>query len=592
MSIKIICGDSLVELKKLSENSVDSICCDPPYGLSFMGKKWDYDVPSVEMWKEALRVLKPGGHLLSFGGSRTYHRMAVAIEDAGFEIRDQIMYVYGSGFPKSLNIGKAVDKLQGNKREDLGKSPASRDNAPNHTVIARGAFSGDARITKGSSPYEGWGTALNPSHEPIVLARKPLSESTIALNVLRWGTGGINIDGCRVGDTVETWPKSRSYDSDKMAKPHSDQNFTKHETQLTGEVPSGRFPANFIHDGSDEVVRLFPDSKSTKGGTRGGGEAFFGNRNNQDRNGFDDSGSAARFFKTCKDTQKHAIMSVCNDINVNNVGSNLMISQLTEKIVKIHSVLKSATPNLDLLNQNLNALFVEQSAKNTGIDFVAKLVVIKEVPEDLVSQEELQAIQDFITNYKKCSLTQRNADAEKWESINITQITTNLLKLCGYVLSVTDKNTSLDTKEKAEQKSEHASFAYFPKASKKDRNEGLEGFEEKQTTGGGGLTAGFREDGSYETASAGGKYGSIKAKQTNSHPTVKPTALMQYLVRFVTPVGGTVLDCFMGSGSTGKACVLEGFDFIGIEIEKEYCDIATARIAFLQEKKLNKPLLI
>jgi len=430
MSIKIICGDSLVELKKLSENSVDSICCDPPYGLSFMGKKWDYDVPSVEMWKEALRVLKPGGHLLSFGGSRTYHRMAVAIEDAGFEIRDQIMYVYGSGFPKSLNIGKAVDKLQGNKREDLGKSPASRDNAPNHTVIARGAFSGDARITKGSSPYEGWGTALKPSHEPIVVARKPLSESTIAENVLKWGTGGINIDGCRVGtETTRTTIKD-------LSQAHGNQfgkAGIKYPTQGYKDNPPGRFPANFIHDGSDEVVGLFPDTGKSTGGNSGvrGNDVYgkYGDSQLGVNPGFGDSGSAARFF-------------------------------------------------------------------------------------------------------------------------------------------------------------------YCAKASKKDRNEGLEGFEEKQTTGGGGLTAGFREDGSYETASAGGKYGSIKAKQTNSHPTVKPTALMQYLVRFVTPVGGTVLDCFMGSGSTGKACVLEGFDFIGIEIEKEYCDIATARIAFLQEKKLNKPLLI
>ena len=173
---QLLLGDCLVQLKSLPDNSVDSVVTDPPYGINFMGKKWDYDVPSTEVWKECLRVLKPGGHLLSFSSARTYHRMAVAVEDAGFEIRDQIMWVYGSGFPKSHNIGKAEAKLQG------------------------------------TSNWEGWGTALKPAHEPIVLARKPLAQ-TVARNVLEYGTGGINIDACRNGD---------------------------------------RFPANFIHDGIEE----------------------------------------------------------------------------------------------------------------------------------------------------------------------------------------------------------------------------------------------------------------------------------------------------------------------------------------------------
>jgi len=564
--MKIIQGDSLVKLKELPENSVDSVVCDPPYGLSFMGKKWDYNVPSVDLWKEVLRVLKPGGHLLSFAGSRTYHRMVVNIEDAGFEIRDQIIWVYGSGFPKSHNIGKAIDKLQGNEREIISETFRG-ENAGKQSGIMGKTVSRTDTLSKGTSPYEGWGTGLKPAHEDIVLARKPLSESTIAQNVLRWGTGGINIDRCRV--RTEEKLEIVQGNNKETSTPNAPNNGWKSEPQT-----QGRFPANFLHDGSDEVVGLFPDSTSgsIKEGTKQGfaGTGIYGNSNGVTTERNASKGSASRFFKTCKDTQKHAIMSVCNDINVNNVGSNLMISQLTEKIVKIHSVLKSATPNLDLLNQNLNALFVEQSAKNTGIDFVAKLVVIKEVPEDLVSQEELQAIQDFITNCKKCSLTQRNADAEKWESINITQITTNLLKLCGYVLSVTDKNTSLDTKEKAEQKSEHASFAYFPKASKRDRNEG---FEVKQT-------GSF--EGNADINNTNRKIGANPSKPNeprfNHHPTVKPTALMQYLVRLVTPKGGIVLDCFMGSGSTGKACVLEGFDFIGIELDPEYCKVADARI--------------
>ena len=200
--MKLILGDCLEEMKNLPDNSVDSIVTDPPYGLKFMGKKWDYNVPSVEIWQEALRVLKPGGHLLSFGGSRTYHRMAVAIEDAGFQIRDQIMWVYGSGFSKSHNIGKSVDKLQGNKREVLGiRTNGNKVGGANTYDDDNYVWDKPFEETKGTSPYEGWGTALKPAHEPICMARKPLSERTIALNVLKWGTGGINIDGCRVGTT-------------------------------------------------------------------------------------------------------------------------------------------------------------------------------------------------------------------------------------------------------------------------------------------------------------------------------------------------------------------------------------------------------
>lgn len=207
--IKLMKGDNMKSLKELPDNSIDSIVSDPPYGLSFMGKKWDYDVPSIEFWKEVYRVLKPGGHILSFGGTRTYHRMVVNIEDAGFEIRDQIQWLYGSGFPKSHNIGKAVDKLEGNEREVIGKyqhPDGSGDRkakaAVRSGVTDMGSEEGvewNKTLTKGTSTYEGWGTALKPANEPICVARKPLSEKSVAENVLKWGTGGINIDGCRVG---------------------------------------------------------------------------------------------------------------------------------------------------------------------------------------------------------------------------------------------------------------------------------------------------------------------------------------------------------------------------------------------------------
>ncbi|NCD07300.1 MAG: site-specific DNA-methyltransferase, partial [Spirochaetia bacterium] len=265
MENKIILGNCLDKLKELKDNSVDSIVTDPPYELGFMGKKWDNTgiAYNVDMWKECLRVLKPGGYLLSFGGTRTYHRMAVAIEDAGFEVRDMIEWVYGSGFPKSLNIGKAVDKLQGNVREVVGvrtdgvgsDSGSGRYNLNNGKSEMKTIYD----ETKGNSPYEGWGTALKPAHEPICMARKPLLEKTVAENVLKYGTGGINIDESRI-PTSETLQPSTStkmkfggnsmLESSTMNDPNLKQN-----TQ-------GRFPANLIHDNSEEVRECFPETKT------------------------------------------------------------------------------------------------------------------------------------------------------------------------------------------------------------------------------------------------------------------------------------------------------------------------------------------
>jgi site-specific DNA-methyltransferase (adenine-specific) len=222
-------GDCLEVLKTLEDNSVDSIVTDPPYGLSFMNKKWDYDVPSVEIWKECLRVLKPGGHLLSFGGSRTYHRMAVAIEDAGFEVRDQIMWVYGSGFPKSHNIGKAIDKMGIDSDE-----------------------------------YKSLGSALKPAHEPICMARKPLSKKSIAENVLKWGTGGINIDDCRIGFSENDDPRiNKGYEWESKAEPFGEANSTQIKEGWNSE---GRFPANimFDNDSDEDWKRYFYCPKVSK----------------------------------------------------------------------------------------------------------------------------------------------------------------------------------------------------------------------------------------------------------------------------------------------------------------------------------------
>jgi len=414
--IELLLGDCRERLKELPDCSVDSIVTDPPYELGFMGKSWDasgvaYD---VELWRECLRVLKHGGHLLSFGGSRTYHRMACAIEDAGFQIRDQIMWVYGSGFPKSLNISKAIDKAAGAEREIVGVAKGARNgNGKNNDYgdygsSESGEYSVTTSATAEAKEWDGWGTALKPAHEPIVLARKPLV-GTVANNVLKHGVGGINIDGCRVGDEIIKTTGGRSVAITGDERVGAALGMYGESTPLNTEH-QGRFPANFIHDGSDEVLQLFPDSKGMA-------------------------------------TQKS--------------GANI-------KVYGGNSLLESSTTFPD----------VRQGFNDNG---------------------------------------------------------------------------------------SAARFFYCAKASKKDRNEGLDGFAEKRpderTTTGMGT---FDEKG--------------VAKQSNHHPTVKPTELMRYLCRLITPPNGTVLDPFTGSGSTGKAAVLEGFSFIGVEQSEEYIAIAKARI--------------
>jgi site-specific DNA-methyltransferase (adenine-specific) len=398
----------------MADNSVDAIVTDPPYELGFMGKSWDstgvaYD---VAVWQECLRVLKPGGHLLAFGGSRTYHRLAVAIEDAGFQIRDQIMWVYGSGFPKSLNISKAIDKDAGAEREIVGVGQSGKTAIWNEDG-GMGKFDITAPATNEAKQWDGWGTALKPAHEPIVMARKPL-DGTVAKNVLTHGVGGINIDGCRVGEgTGET--KTVQY-PDIRGNNYNNASGTVEYT-VTNQ---GRFPANFIHDGSDEVLELFPDDVKGQFGGKG-----------------------------------RAANSKSGKYNWNN------------------------------------------------------------------SSHEI--------NNK------------------------------GATAGIFDNGSA-------------ARFFYCAKASKKDRNEGLDDFP---------LVKGGSMNGA-ETRPDKPTNHPIRA---NHHPTVKPTDLMRYLCRLITPPDGIVLDPFTGSGSTGKAATLEGFTFIGIEQSVEYAEIANARINHAKETK-------
>ena len=306
-------GDNIQVLKTLPDNSVDSVVTDPPYGLKFMGKKWDYDVPSVELWNECYRVLKPGGYLLSFGSSRTYHRMAVKVEDAGFEIRDQIMWVYGSGFPKSHNIGKAVDKINGTQREVIGKNPNHRKSSALYELGFQGGM-GNGHITKGFNEWEGFGTALKPAHEPIVMARKPFKGS-VAKNVLKWTTGGINIDDCRIEfeetKNPATNPLYRQENDYKMPKKGEESNGVVSFTSSKNKISSlGRFPANIIFD--DEAGEILDEqsgitsqghwskTKTTGFGKFGNGKTIYNGIGKKDKL----KGGASRFFYCPKPSKK------------------------------------------------------------------------------------------------------------------------------------------------------------------------------------------------------------------------------------------------------------------------------------------------
>lgn len=321
---QIIQGDALEVLKSFPDNSIDAVITDPPYGLSnhspeevtkilrewlmgndvfvpnkkgFMGKSWDAFVPPPAIWKEVFRVMKPGAHLLCFAETRTADLMGISLRFAGFEIRDTIEWIYGSGFPKSLNIGKAVDKIQGNERKVTGEENRAKPTYYSQNVGGKICKIDNITITKGTSEWEGWGTALKPAHEPIILARKPLSEPTVAENCLKWGTGGLNIDGSRV-ETTDNLDGGGTIDKSEY------KTVTLSSIPIRGrkgEEIGGRFPANLIHDGSDEVKECFPETNN-KGHVPklGKGNPFGGNNNNpREELYFNDSGSASRFFKSC-----------------------------------------------------------------------------------------------------------------------------------------------------------------------------------------------------------------------------------------------------------------------------------------------------
>lgn len=311
--MRLLCGDNIALLREMEDNSVDSIVTDPPYGLAFMGKRWDYDVPSVELWKECLRVLKPGGHVLAFGGTRTYHRMVTNIEDAGFEIRDQLQWIYGSGFPKSLNISKAIDKEAGAEREIVGVSTIGGGGASNSKGFKDGSGGSFQQISDGknglpiTSPatdlakqWDGWGTALKPANEPICLARKPIAEDTVAKNVVKWGTGGLNVDGCRI-ETDNRPLRIKDGTKNKSEWPGGGSS----SGMSMGETVQGRWPANVLFDEEAAAMLDEQSGKLSQGHVPRTGNtiSMFGPNNHaggESNNAYGDKGGASRFFYVAK----------------------------------------------------------------------------------------------------------------------------------------------------------------------------------------------------------------------------------------------------------------------------------------------------
>jgi site-specific DNA-methyltransferase (adenine-specific) len=424
-TMTLLIGDCIEQMRTLEADSVDAIVTDPPYGLEFMGKEWDgFGTPLgfqtwSEQWaREALRVLKPGGHLLAFGGTRMYHRLAAGIEDAGFEIRDTLMWLYGSGFPKSLDVSKAIDKAAGAEREVVGKSTRHGGGKMSGASFQVSAQIPDitAPSTEAAKKWQGWGTALKPAVEPIVLARKPLI-GTVTANVLTHGTGALNIEASRIASTdgyekqwdapISTNISAGSYISDGR----------KHTVDLSANKPTGRWPANIL---LDEEAAAMLDAQS-------------GN-------------------------------------------------------------LTSGANNGGVYNTN------EQSPAN----FTAGM------------------------NGKPRTFT-------------------------------TDASTGGASR-----------FFYVAKASQSERNAGLDGFEERVAGVLGGSQSGDLNRSKNPPTRA------------NIHPTVKPVALMKYLIRLVVPKGGVVLDPFLGSGTTAVAAIEEGVEWIGCEREPEYVEIIKARVAAAQ----------
>lgn len=541
MSFSVNHGDCLEVLATMPDNSIDSIVTDPPYGLSFMGKKWDYDVPSEAIWRECLRVLKPGGHLLAFAGTRTQHRMAVRIEDAGFEIRDMIAWVYGSGFPKSLDVSKAIDKAAGAEREVVGLGQYAnrgRVNASNQCSVGDSSQSLiTAPATDAARQWQGWGTALKPALEPITVARKPL-EGTVAENVLKWHTGAVNVDGCRVGG--EQWPSRGAQRGGDSLHAYGDG---LNNSGRSGANPAGRWPANLIHDGSEEVMELFPHTSSGKPGIRrkahetnsmAGRLSLTG----EQETGYGDDGSAARFFKCCPSDSEPSRFAYVPKASKKDRDEGL---DSIRTVKHITGLCKSENMELAELLQKVTS----ESIVKWGIDESGESITGLCLSDSLsITLTEISKI----TTSQICNLWTLSRTNESTAAVNCAE---------------TNGGNRAENAEKSNLSP--------PNTTSESQAESVHGAKSVVSK----MLSEISDGENWKNGS-------------NFHATVKPTDLMRYLCRLVTCPGGVVLDPFTGSGSTGKAATLEGFNFIGIEREAEYVEIARARIEAAEHELRNE----
>lgn len=530
----VINGNNIEVLKSYPDNYFDAVVTDPPYGLGkepnaaelmkdwvehgyhevkgtgFMGKEWDAFVPQPIFWKEVFRVLKHGGHVLSFFGTRTYDWGVMSMRFAGFEVRDCIQWLYGSGFPKSHNISKAIDKMQGAEREIVGeKLTGTMNNKGGASVNADGSWdSGQKTIyvtkaaTEKAKQWEGWGTALKPANEPIVLARKPLEKGlSVAENILKWGVGGINIDGCRVKtnekiNSVEGGILRRNKINQEMGFRKYENGFENQDQEIWEQNPQGRFPANIILTHHPEC--LYKGTKKVKAIKGGSGEATM--KSGMGKNGIYGAYSHEKLGHNA---------GGLGDADGNETIENWECHE--DCPIKI----------LDEQSGTLNKQGVSKSDNKSG-----------------------------------------------WQNQYVG----------GNEVKAVERKLYLDTGGASR-------FFYVAKASKSERNKGLDGFEAKQMAWSNQAKAELKR-GNTEFADETKMHNKVQ-ERINFHPTVKPIKLMQYLVKMITPPNGIVLDPFCGSGTTGVACRLEGYNFVGMEQDPEYCKIAKSRIDNYVDKLID-----
>jgi DNA modification methylase/transcriptional regulator with XRE-family HTH domain len=565
--IQLHCGNSLDVLATLRDDSVDSIVTDPPYGLSFMGRKWDYDVPSVDIWVECLRVLKPGGHLLAFAGTRTQHRMAVNIEDAGFDIRDMIAWVYGSGFPKSHNIGKAIDKHGGSSVAWFGpwfrKWRAERGITQKQVAALFPSKAGGL-----TGCVANWELGFNlPTPEQFNLIRDtfglPFESISAAerevVGTKEWSNsashfvpGEDHSQRVRLDITAPATPEAQQWDGWGTALKPALEPITVARKPFKGNVAAnvlehgtGAINIDGCRVGTEERFNLAAGNKaggnslnlSAVGMPEADGKTCVGRwPANLIHDGSDEVtelfGDAQRFFQQCKSSYNE----VWQDLNPHQSTASTAESCSPQDVRHAASALERAASLALPEGRHCSNLSMEPSTTATASE-------LKNLAES-VTQAILNIAPRFWQEQEPVKLSLSinlvNVVVQK-EQTGITTITASHWKSDGSAAPVTFSITPKSLE--AGEKDYVARLKYVPKCNKKDR------------------------DGS-------------------THPTMKPTDLMAYLCRLVTPPEGIVLDPFMGSGSTGKAAMREGFSFVGIEREEEYVAIASKRLQVIQRSIL------